>query len=57
MRKGNCYIAVKFLLVIETLLNLINGYDSILANTWDSKLICNALLIFTVPFCIWIYSS
>lgn len=57
MRKENYVTAIKIALLIGTVLNLINSYDSILANEWTVKLVLKILLTYSVPFFVSIYSS
>lgn len=57
MRKENYVTAIKISLVIGTILNLINSYDSICSAEWSVKLIFKILLTYSVPFFVSIYSS
>ncbi len=57
MRKENYFTAIKVALLIGTVLNLINSYDSIFKGEWSIKLLFKILLTYCVPFAVSLYSS
>jgi hypothetical protein len=57
MQKQNYITAIKIALIIGTLLNLINSYDSVCYGPINTKLILKMLLTYCVPFGVSLYSS
>ncbi|MBS1650612.1 MAG: nitrate/nitrite transporter NrtS [Bacteroidetes bacterium] len=57
MRKENYITALKISLIVGTILNLINSFDSIFCTAWTWSLIFKLTLTYCVPFCVSLYSS
>jgi hypothetical protein len=57
MRKQNHYTAIKLALIVGTILNLINNYNSIVNGFWSNSLLLKISLTYCVPFIVSSYSS
>ncbi|MEO6720560.1 MAG: nitrate/nitrite transporter NrtS [Ferruginibacter sp.] len=57
VQRKNVYTALLVALIVGTVLNLINSYDTFLMGNFTNRNIMRIVLTYITPFCVSLYSS